>query len=130
MVGRDTSFTQQATMAYHPTGETVEILGIRAASNGRSCEEHDICGSVIAEDIVVRIRKVQVVVEGKEEPALAAYWVTKGINRCRVGFLPKHLVPRSKLYEGRLAQVTELYEDNVASFKVEVRGSSMVEFLQ
>ena len=34
MVGRDTSFTQQATMAYHPTGETVEILGIRAANKG------------------------------------------------------------------------------------------------
>jgi hypothetical protein len=44
-------------------------------SNFFSCDEHeDAWGSaVLREDAVVQIRKVQIVVNGKEESALAAY---------------------------------------------------------
>ena len=35
----------------------------------------------------MRLRKVQVVVDGREETAVAAVWVTDGMERCRVGFL-------------------------------------------
>jgi hypothetical protein len=31
---------------------------------GRSCEEHVVCGSMLEEDMVVRLRKVQVLVGG------------------------------------------------------------------
>ena len=79
-------------MAHHPTGETVEILGLNPATNGRSCPDHDNCGSVVKPDVVVRLRKVQVIIQGKEESAIAAYWVTDGIDSCHVGFLPKHCV--------------------------------------
>ena len=44
--------------------------------NGRSCEEHPICGHVLQEDSVVHFRKVQVLIEGKEESAIAAFWVS------------------------------------------------------
>ena len=34
----------------HRTGEIVEIVGINSNTNGHSCEEHDTCGCVLAED--------------------------------------------------------------------------------
>ena len=100
-----------ASSPFHPSGETAEIVGIGVSTNGRSCEEHEVCGEVLKEDVVVRIRRVQVQVDGQEETALAVYWITDGIDRCRVGFLPKHLVKRSNHYHGRIAQVTEVYSD-------------------
>ena len=71
----------------HPSGIVAEIVGTEMSCQGRSCEEHDICGEVLKEDIVVRLRKIQLMVEGKEETAITAIWVTDGIDRCRVGFV-------------------------------------------
>ena len=97
-------------MATHPSGIMVEIVGIVASSNGRSCEEHNVCGSVLTEDVVVRLRKVHVVNgKGIEETAIAAHWVPDGIDRCRVGFLGRHLIKHCQHYDGALAQITEIY---------------------
>ena len=43
---------------------------------------------------------------------IEAVWVTDGIDRCRVGFLPRHLVKHHKQYEGKLAQVVDIYKDS------------------
>jgi hypothetical protein len=95
---------------HHPSGITVEIVGIESSTNGRSCKEHDICGSILTEDIVVRLRKVQIVNgKGVEETAIAANWVSDGIDRCRVGFLQRHLIKHCRRYDGALAQITEIY---------------------
>ena len=102
-------------MATHPPGITVEIVGIESDTQGRKCEEHDICGSVIAEDVVVRFRKVQIIVNGVEESAIAAYHVSDGIDRCRVGFLQRHLVKHWKKYDGVLAQIIEVYSQDSES---------------
>jgi hypothetical protein len=59
-------------------------------------------------DVVVRLRKVQLMVEGREEKAIAAIWVTDGMDRCRVGFLPRHMVKHAAHYDGSLAQVTRV----------------------
>jgi len=48
----------------------------------------------------------------KEEDAVAAYWVTDGIERCRVGFLPRYLLGKKKAFHGILVQVTELLSDS------------------
>ena len=40
-------------MAQHPWGRTIEIFGIESPTNGRSCEEHVVCGSVLQDDVVV-----------------------------------------------------------------------------
>ena len=93
----------------HPTGLTVEVVGIEANSQGRSCELHETCGSLVEEDVVLRLRKVQVVVEGKEETAIAAYIVSDGVDGCRVGFLKRHMVKHWLKYEGSLIQVTEVF---------------------
>lgn len=95
---------------HHPIGITVEIVGIQANSNGRSCDQHDVCGSALDDDVVVRLRKVQILnSEGREESAIAAYLVSDGIDQCRVGFLQRHLVRHAKSFDGVLAQVTEVY---------------------
>ena len=97
-------------MATHPSGITVEVVGTEASSNSRSCEEHDVCGSILADDVIVRLRKVQIVnAEGMEETAIAANWVSDGIDHRRVGFLRRHVIKHCKHYDGALAQITEIY---------------------
>ncbi len=44
----------------------------------------------------------------REETAVAAYWDTDGIDRCRVGFLPRHCVCQAHVYDGHLVQVVAM----------------------
>ena len=98
----------------HPPGVVLDIVGTNRGDRGRSCEEHlDACGTaVLMDDAVIRIRKEQILVEDfkagkgkmKEETALTINWVSDGIDRCRVGFLPKAYVPHAKLWDGVLCQ--------------------------
>ena len=99
-------------MGLESTGEIVEIVGIKASSNGRSCEEHTICGSILKHDMLLRFRKEQILIAGKEETAVAAYWITDGVERCKVGFLPRYLLKKKDQYDGKIAQVTEFLEDS------------------
>jgi hypothetical protein len=64
----------------HPPGIVVEIVGTEMGCQGRSCDEHAVCSAVLEKDMVVCLRKVQVLVEGHEETAIACYWVTDGIE--------------------------------------------------
>lgn len=114
-------------MLHHPSGIQLDVVGTEDGSRGRSCEEHSVCGSVLALDVVVRLRHVQILNgmlalllclvfriltfytdAGEEEAAVAAYWVTDGIDRCRVGFLPRCCVPKAAEYNGHLAQVVNM----------------------
>ena len=104
--------------SHHPPGITVEIVGINSGTNGRSCYQHDICGSVIEEDSVVRLRKMQIRNSiGREETAIAAFHVTDGIDQCHVGYLPRHFVPHASSFDGVLAQVTEVYSPTNESLR-------------
>ncbi len=95
---------------FHPNGVVVEIVGMEVGDRGRSCEEHpNKCGKMLAEDVAVRLWKVQIQVEGQKETAIAAYWVTDGVDCCHVGFLPRHMVKQAGCYNGALAQVTRVF---------------------
>ena len=106
----------------HP-GHTplIDIVGINASGNGRSCEEHKCCGRhVIAIDVVLRLRSVQVRVDNVEKPAIAANWVTDGIDRCRVGFLKAKYAEKEgsrEEYDGRLVQVVSICDKNSESLE-------------
>jgi len=53
-------------------------------------------------------------VEGKEEMAIAAIWVTDGIDRCHVGFVLCHMVRHSaRYYDGALLQVTHVFSEDL-----------------
>ncbi len=90
---------------FHPTNVVVEIVGTDAGDQGGSCEEHSKCEEIMAKDMVVHLWKVQIQVEGREEMAIAAYWVTEGIDHCRVHFLQHHMVRQAACCNGALAQV-------------------------
>lgn len=96
---------------YHPSGITVEVVGIEAGGNGRLCFQHDVCGSESDDYVVVWLRKVQIMnSSGREETAIAAeYLVSDGIDQFRVGFLQRHFVPHARSFDGILEQVSELY---------------------
>ena len=96
----------------HLSGIVAEIVGTEMSCQGRSCKEHEICGEVLKEDVVVRLRKIQFVVEGKEETAIAAIWVMDGIDCCHVGFVPRHMVRHAAQYNRVLAQVTRVFSSN------------------
>jgi len=101
------AMTEEAT---HPSGITVEIVGIERGDRGRSCEEHDVCGTVVEEDTLLHLRKEQILVDdGQEETAIACYWVTDGIDRCRVGFLKRYMVKHAGRFDGALVQVTKVF---------------------
>ncbi len=99
----------------HPSGVIIDVVGTSRGNRGHSCEEHpDGCGAaVLAVDVVVCVRKEQILVEDyilgkgrmREETALTVNWVSDGIDRCHVGFLPKAFVPHAKLWDGALCQV-------------------------
>jgi hypothetical protein len=99
----------------HPTGITVDIVGIHASNNGRSCEKHLCCGDALQKNDVVRFRLIQVIVEGQEESALAAHVVSDGVDQCCVGFLRRHLAKHYDQYDGKLAQVVDIFSNDTES---------------
>jgi hypothetical protein len=94
---------------FHPISVVVEIVGTEVDDRGCSSEDHSNCSEVMAEDVVVCLRNVQIQVEGQEETAIAAYWVTDGVNCCHVGFLQHHMVRQATGYDGALVQVTRIF---------------------
>ncbi len=100
----------KANGPFHPTGVVVEIVGTEMSDQGHSCEEHlKNCGKVMANDVVVRLRKVQIMVEGWEETAIATVWINDGIDCCRIGSLPHHMVAHANRYDGAVAQVIRIF---------------------
>ena len=86
-------------MYYHPRGDTVEIVGVNSTTNGQSCEEHHICSEVMIEDVVLCLRKVQIRINQQEQSAIAAFWVSDGIDRCHVGYLPDRILTYETLLD-------------------------------
>ncbi len=76
------------------------------------------CGEVLNVDIVVRLRRDEILVlddyKGKgnmrKETAITVNWVTNGFERCRVGFLPPGYVLDAARYDGALYQVIEVFD--------------------
>ena len=95
-------------MATRRESIVLEIIGTRVGDRYRRCDEHNVCGVVVEEDVVVRLRKEQMLVDGKEETAIAVHWVTGGDDRCRLGFLKRSMVMHALRYDGVLAQVTRV----------------------
>ena len=103
-------------MVFHPPGIVVEIVGTEAGNRGRMCKEHAVnFGKVLEEDVVVHLWKVQVMVDGREETAITAVWVTDGIDRCHVGLLKHHMVQHAAHFDGALAQVSRVFSSDPGS---------------
>lgn len=122
-------------MSKHPDEPLVEIVGIEEGGRGRSCEIHTVCGSALELDSVVRFRLIHILNDRREEEkAIGVYWVTDGIDRCLVGFLPRHCIKHASYYNGRVAQIVQFLskDDNPSLRQRSYRklGMCMAAFLQ
>ncbi len=88
-------------------------MGTVKPNRGCCCEDHSCCGKVLEEDVVVRLRREQILVPNKlsrgycEETAYTVNWVTDG-HCCRIGFLPRALVAKGGLFDGVLCQIVSV----------------------
>jgi hypothetical protein len=98
---------------FYPTGVVMEIAGMEINDRGHSCKEHNNCGEVMGKDVVVRLWKVQIQVEGREETAITAYWVTDGVDLCCVSFLQRHMVKQAAHFDRALGQVTCVFNTDL-----------------
>ena len=112
---RPTGVPGRTVPAIRPMSTVLEIVGTAKEDRGRHCEEHSCCGKeVLAEDVVVRLRREQILVPNRlgrgyrEETAYTVNWVTDGQDRCRVGFLPRAYVAQGGLFDGVLCQVVSI----------------------
>jgi hypothetical protein len=69
------------------------------------------CGDLLEEDSVVRLRMERILVPNflarkgrkkREVMAITVNWVTDGVDRCRVGFLPRAYALERAIYDGVL----------------------------
>ena len=98
----------------------LEIVGLNAASNGRTCKMHAVCGTNVNVGDILRLQKTVITNdEGLTEEAVACISVVVGVERCRVAFLPRFLI-RSPMIRDNInkhVQVTELYKDSTSTTK-------------
>jgi hypothetical protein len=101
----------------------VEIVGTSVGDLNRSCDEHDVCGATLTPDAVVSIRRTVLAMEAcnadekKTETVLACFLVKDGLDCCMVGFLPERYNKEGDLYDGSLAQVTEVFAQSEQPWK-------------
>jgi hypothetical protein len=55
------------------------------------------------------LRREQILVDGKEETIITCYWVTNGMDCCRVGFFKCHMVKHVSRFDWALRQVTKVF---------------------
>ena len=95
------------TFVFHPPRITVKKFEMGCSTQSRLCYDHNICGSLLTEDVIVHFRRLQILIDGKEKSVIVAYHVSDGIDRCC--WLPqKQLTRFSGLYKGVLAQVSSM----------------------
>jgi len=59
-----------STFLFHPPGITLKIVGTDCGTHGRSCYAHNICGSLLAENVVICLRVLQIVLMAKRDWSL------------------------------------------------------------
>ncbi len=67
------------------------------------------CGVVVEEDTLLRLRRMQIEVDGHEETAIGCFWVTGGIDHCCVGFLKRHMLKHTWHFDDALVQVMKVF---------------------
>jgi hypothetical protein len=101
----------------HPSGIILDVVGTAGTNRGCSCKEHACCSDVLDNDVLIKLWREQILVldavtrggKMKEETAINVNWVSKGIDRCCIGFLPNAFIVRGSLWDGILCQGVEVF---------------------
>jgi hypothetical protein len=102
-----------------PIGDVdLEIVGLLANNNGRSCSIHGCCGSELVVGDVLRLKETIVTVEGRDEYAVKLVRIDDGVEGCTVAFVPRLQLdlPIVQRNIGHFAVVKELYQHSKYSF--------------
>ena len=93
------------------TGNLVHIVGTNIDDRGRSCDAHSPrpCGSALHVDDWVTFHLVSLENDGLNEDAIEVRRLVQGQVTCRVGFLQRSYVPHFQRYDGKFAQVSEIW---------------------
>jgi hypothetical protein len=102
----------------HPRGIILDVVGTTGTNRGRSCKEHACCSNILQNNVLVKLRREQILKTDamagggkmKEETAITVNWVSNGTDCCQVGFLPRAFVMQGSLWDGVLCQVVEVFQ--------------------
>jgi hypothetical protein len=97
----------------------LEIVGLHASSNGRSCSVHTCCGDFLKVGDLLRLQKCVVTIEGQINDAIKCVRIIDGTDSCTAAFVPRSMVKNVKI-ETKLdtfVQVLELYDDSENTHK-------------
>ena len=97
----------------------LEIVGLGAATNGRSCCIHSCCGDHVRVGNLLRLVKCVVTIGGEVEEAIKCVLIVDGTDTCTVGFVPRSLSGHDKVQAqiGGFVQVLELYDESESNQK-------------
>jgi len=92
-------------------GSDVEIVGTGESQCGRSCSEHNVCGTALVRmGGYVCFGKARFAWrDGTEENVVEVFHVEEGRKTCKVGYLAKHLAFHADRYDGLCLRITEVY---------------------
>jgi hypothetical protein len=91
----------------------VEILGLEASNNNRSCVDHRVCGIMVKKGSVLLTKPVVILNENNQnEYAIAAIMMNDGVESCTVGYIGREFHFFREQYENRLIQVVECLQDS------------------
>ncbi len=88
--------------------QTVIVVGLDNSGNGRSCNLHSCCGSVVVEGMVLTVRRAYVSINGVKQWAYKVYALDAAKDDlhpeeedlgCHVGFLPKARLDEKEDYD-------------------------------
>jgi hypothetical protein len=95
-----------------------ELVGIAKSNNGRRCSIHPCCGAHLKAGDVVKFKfDIVTMYEGTEDEvkqgALKAVKLENGVERCTVGFLPRHLLASRRAdFENACARILMRYDES------------------
>lgn len=114
----------------------LEIVGLEASSNGRSCTIHKACGASVEVGDVLRLVRCTVTVNGTTEEALKCVKVVDSVDTCTVAFVPRvqATLPKVEEHVNKFVQVVEVYANSESNYKrskgATNKGMAAVAFLK
>jgi hypothetical protein len=97
----------------------LEIVGLHASNNGRSCCSHATCGDSVKEGDLLRLVQCVVTVKGEVQNAIKCVHVVKGKDSCCVAYVPRLHAKSANIQEhvNGFVQVVELYNNSENSMQ-------------
>ena len=75
----------------------LEIVGLHASTNGRSCSVHSCCGDFLKVGDLLRLQKCVVTTNGELQDAIKCVRIIDGADSCTAAFVPRSMVKNVKI---------------------------------